>query len=67
MKSLASSRRRANVYILKPLNESNGNHTMFYEVNNRGNKLILERLAWQPPAGWRPRHCAFAGRNESRR
>ncbi len=31
----------ADVYILKPLNEANGNHTMFYEVNNRGNKLIF--------------------------
>ena len=31
----------ADFYILKPLNEANGNHTMFYEVNNRGNKLLF--------------------------
>ncbi len=26
-------------YILKPVNLSNGNHKLFFEVNNRGNKL----------------------------
>jgi hypothetical protein len=27
-------------YILKPINQSNGNHKMFFEVNNRGSKLF---------------------------
>src|SRR5207244_2517740 len=31
----------ADVYILKPLNAASGNHTMFYEVNNRGSKLVF--------------------------
>jgi len=31
---------QADVYILKPL-KNNGNHTIFYEVNNRGSKLIF--------------------------
>ncbi len=28
------------IYILKPVNLSNGNHKLFVEVNNRGNKLF---------------------------
>ena len=28
------------IYILKPINLANGNHKLFVEVNNRGNKLF---------------------------
>src|SRR2546425_3984574 len=31
----------ADVYILKPISENKSNRTLFYEVNNRGSKLIF--------------------------
>jgi hypothetical protein len=46
-------------YILKPLNLSNGNHKMFFEVNNRGNKLFGSFS--QTSGGNNPRTASDAG------
>ena len=34
----------ADFYILKPVDLAKGNGALFYDVNNRGNKVILEQL-----------------------
>jgi len=34
----------ADFYILKPVDLAKGNGALFYDVNNRGNKIILEQL-----------------------
>ncbi len=51
------------IYILKPVDMSKGNHELFFEVNNRGNKIALNWLngstcrsrtktASRSPGGW---------------
>ena len=45
-------------FILRPLDPSRGNGTIFYEVNNRGRKALLARIDEAPPNNNDPRTLA---------
>jgi hypothetical protein len=53
----------ADMFILKPLNMKKGNKGLFFEVNNRGNKITLAQLNDTPPTanGNNPTTAADAG------
>jgi len=49
------------IYLLKPVDMSKGNHRLFFEVNNRGNKLCFRSLNDSTSGGNDPSSAADAG------
>ena len=51
----------ADVYILKPVDLSKGNHRLFFEINNRGNNLSFGQLNDATTGGNDPTSAGDAG------
>ena len=51
----------ADVYILRPVDRANGNHRVFFEINNRGNNLSFGQINNTTTGGNNPTTAADAG------